>query len=73
MKTIELKFTQEELDIITRALTGYEQDLIYLIDVVESLDNRAIEEKERLKKVKSLDEKIRVKCWGEFKWIKKRC
>jgi len=58
-----VELTINELDLINRALTGYEKRLADLIESTNELGFTADEEEEILEKVKKLDKKIRDIAW----------
>lgn len=58
-----VELTINELDLINRALTGYEKSLTDLIESTNELGFTADEEEEILEKVKKLDKKIRDIAW----------
>ncbi|MSS43665.1 hypothetical protein FYJ27_07995 [Anaerosalibacter bizertensis] len=77
MDKISISLTKKELDILNRALTGYERELNDFLDVEEELNAGLISEetlkpyKKKLNEVSKLDKKIMDIKWDKFCWKRK--
>lgn len=72
MDKISISFTKEELDILNRALTGYERELNEVLEVepISSLLTKEDAER-RLQEAFDLNERLRNEKWNKFCWKRK--
>ncbi|MBU5292791.1 hypothetical protein KQH90_01905 [Anaerosalibacter bizertensis] len=73
MDKISISFTKEELDILNRALTGYEKELNKVLEVepISSLLTKEDAER-RLQEAFDLNERLRNEKWEKFCWKRRR-
>lgn len=73
MDKISISLTKEELDILNRALTGYEKELNEVLEVepISSLLTKEDAER-RLQEAFDLNERLRNEKWEKFCWKRRR-
>lgn len=73
MDKISISFTKGELDILNRALTGYEKELNKVLEVepISSLLTKEDAER-RLQEAFDLNERLRNEKWEKFCWKRRR-
>ncbi|MSS44271.1 hypothetical protein FYJ27_11230 [Anaerosalibacter bizertensis] len=73
MDKISISLTKKELDILNRALTGYEKELNEVLEVepISSLLTKEDAER-RLQEAFDLNERLRNEKWEKFCWKRRR-
>ena len=60
---IKMEFTVDELNIINKALTGYEKDLMDYYDAAKAISVNAISAAQEITNIRELNQRIRDKKW----------